>query len=76
MPAARALEMRPGLGDALTGTFEITQSDGADCKFSPSPRTKGKLQLSFDDKRGEMKAELATLPGVYNIEDNLPHGAA
>jgi multidrug efflux pump subunit AcrB len=23
---------------------------------------------------GEMKAELATLPGVYNIEDNLPMG--
>jgi hypothetical protein len=68
-PVAQTLELRPGLGDALNGTFEMSQSDGADCKFSPSPSTKGKLRLSYDEKRSEMKAEFAanesgTRPGL------------
>ena len=32
------LKMRRGIGGTLSGSFVMTQSDGAGCKFSPSPR--------------------------------------
>ena len=49
------------IGGTLVGTFLVTQSDGADCKFSPSPSTGGALRLSFDNVKhtvtGSMKTE-------------------
>lgn len=55
---ARSLELRRGIGDALAGSFELSQADGADCKFSPSPKTKGPLRLAFDEERGTITASL------------------
>jgi hypothetical protein len=53
MPSqSAALDLRKGIGGALAGSFELLQSDGSDCKFSPSPRTKGTLKLSFDNEKG------------------------
>lgn len=65
----RTLDMRRGLGGTLVGSFVMTQADGADCKFSPSPRTSGALNLSFDDKKGMMTATFSakqsgTRPGM------------
>jgi len=57
----RGVELRRGIGGTLVGSFAVTQSDGADCKFSPSPKTGGTLRLSFDNVRhtvtGLMKTE-------------------
>jgi hypothetical protein len=65
----RAVELRRGLSGALAGAFEMKQYDGSDCKFSPSPKTGGKLSMSFDEKRGVMTATLkanerGTRPGL------------
>lgn len=65
----RTLDMRRGLGGTLVGSFVMTQADGADCKFSPSPRTSGTLNLSFDEKKGIMTAtysvkQSGTRPGL------------
>ena len=57
-PVSRALSVRKGISGTLVGSFEMTQSDGADCKFSPSPKTSGALRLSFDDKTGKVTAKL------------------
>lgn len=58
--AQRSVELRRGIGGTLEGSFVMTQSDGADCKFSPSPRTSGALRLTFDNQRktatGTLKA--------------------
>lgn len=53
---AKRLELRRGVGGAIAGSFVLTQSDGGDCKFSPSPRTGGSLTLSFDDEKGTITA--------------------
>ena len=52
------LTMKRGISGELTGSFELTQSDGNDCKFSPSPKTTGVLRMSFDNKRGVVSAKL------------------
>lgn len=56
----RRIELRRGIEGALAGTFEMRQSDGADCKFSPSPKTSGPLRLSFDNARGVVTGTLKT----------------
>jgi hypothetical protein len=53
-----SLELRKGVGGTLVGTFAVTQNDGADCKFSPSPRTAGPMRLTFDDEHGTVTAQL------------------
>lgn len=53
-----SLDLRRGIGGALAGSFDLLQSDGSDCKFSPSPRTKGTLKLSFDNEKGVVTASL------------------
>ena len=55
---ARALELRRGVGGTLLGSFAMTQADGSDCKFSPSPRTSGVLRLTFDNERNTVSASL------------------
>lgn len=57
-PVTRTVALRRGIGGTLTGSFEMVQSDGPDCKFSPSPRTGGTLKLSFDDERHTATATL------------------
>jgi hypothetical protein len=49
--ASRSVDIRRGIGGTLAGSFEMVQSDGPDCKFSPSPRTKGTLKLTFDNEK-------------------------
>lgn len=52
MPRAqRTVDLRRGIGGTLAGSFELFQQDGADCRFSPSPRTGGALSLTFDNER-------------------------
>ncbi|MEM6789859.1 MAG: hypothetical protein AAF715_20230, partial [Myxococcota bacterium] len=68
-PPPRTLDLRPGLGGTLVGSYQVTQSDGRDCKFSPSPETSGPLNLSFDEKTGVMTAtyraqQSGTRPGL------------
>jgi len=57
-PVGRALELSRRVGATLPGTFAITQSDGADCKFTPSPRTSGKISISVDSERGTVTASM------------------
>ncbi len=57
-PIPRRLELRRGIGGTLEGSFVMTQSDGADCKFSPSPKTRGTLRLSFDSRSNKATATL------------------
>ncbi len=56
---ARRLELRRGISGTVEGSFVMTQADGGDCRFSPSPRTTGPLSLSFDDKTGTVTAKLS-----------------
>lgn len=56
--ASRSLELRRGVGGTLVGSFVVTQQDGADCKFSPSPKTAGPLRLTFDDEHDTVTASL------------------
>lgn len=49
-----AVDLRKGIGGTLAGSFVMSQRDGADCKFSPSPRTSGVLRLTFDNERNTM----------------------
>jgi hypothetical protein len=60
-PVARRFDMKKGIGGTLAGSFVLMQSDGADCKFSPSPRTTGPFRLTFDNERntatGSLKAD-------------------
>lgn len=59
MPRAdRALELRRGIGGTIVGSFEMSQQDGADCRFSPSPQTGGVLRLTFDNDRAAMTGAL------------------
>jgi len=65
----RTLDLRRGLGGTLVGSYVLTQADGNDCKFSPSPKTSGPLNLSFDEKKGVMTATFSakqsgTRPGL------------
>jgi hypothetical protein len=55
---ARAVELRRGIGGTLVGAFEMVQSDGSDCNFSPSPRTSGVLRMTFDNRQGLVTATL------------------
>jgi hypothetical protein len=55
----KSMSLRRGISGTLSGSFVMTQSDGADCKFSPSPRTSGALTLSFDDKTGVVSGTLS-----------------
>jgi hypothetical protein len=58
-PSARGtLELKKGIGGTLAGSFFITQSDGADCKFSPSPKTAGSMKLAFDNEKNTATATL------------------
>jgi hypothetical protein len=57
-PVERALDMRRGIGGTLVGSFALTQQDGPDCKFSPSPKTNGTLRLTFDNERNSVTAAL------------------
>lgn len=52
----RALDLKRGVGGTLVGSFVVTQADGADCKFSPSPRTSGTLRLTFDNDKSTVTA--------------------
>ena len=54
----RAFDLRRGIGGALVGSFVLSQQDGADCKFSPSPQTSGVLRLSFDNEQNTMNGSL------------------
>lgn len=56
--AQRSVELRRGIGGTLLGSFVLTQSDGGDCRFSPSPKTSGELRLSFDDQRSTVTAAM------------------
>lgn len=58
--AARAVDLKADLAPNLAGSFVMTQSDGSDCKFSPSPRTTGTMKLSFDDEKGVVSAVLSS----------------
>ncbi len=58
--AERKVELRRGIGGDLAGSFAMTQSDGSDCKFSPSPKTSGALRLSFDNDKGVVTASMKT----------------
>ena len=47
----------------------MTQSDGADCKFSSGPKTDGKIELRYDIKNAAVSANLSasgrgTRPGL------------
>ena len=55
---ARVLELRKGVGGTLVGSFVMSQADGADCKFSPSPRTTGEMRLTFDNEKNTVTASL------------------
>jgi hypothetical protein len=52
------IELKRGIGGTLVGSFAMTQSDGAGCKFSPSPKTSGTLKMSFDNEKGVVTATL------------------
>ncbi len=56
--ASARVKLRRGIGGTLQGNFVLTQSDGADCKFSPSPRTTGPMKMSFDNEKGVLTAAL------------------
>lgn len=58
--ATRAVELKTDLAPSLAGSFVMTQSDGSDCKFSPSPKTSGSMKLSFDDEKGAVSAILSS----------------
>lgn len=59
MPRAKAsVDLRRGIGGTLVGSHVLTQSDGGDCKFSPSPKAKGSLRMSFDSEKGVLSATL------------------
>lgn len=59
MPRANAkVELRRGIGGTLVGSHVLTQSDGGDCKFSPSPKAAGSLRMSFDGDKGVLSATL------------------
>lgn len=59
MPRAqRAVDLRRGIGGTLVGSFELSQQDGADCRFSPSPRTSGALSLTFDNEKNTVTTSL------------------
>ena len=55
---ARTVELRRGIGGTLEGSFVMTQADGADCTFSPSPKTNGSLKLTFDNEHNTVTASL------------------
>jgi hypothetical protein len=55
---ARSVELRRGIGGTLEGSFVMTQADGADCTFSPSPKTSGSLKLAFDNEHNTVTASL------------------
>ncbi len=55
----RTLRMRRGIAGTLVGSFDVLQSDGPGCKFSPSPKTSGPLRLTFDNKTGTVTAKLS-----------------
>lgn len=55
---AGRIEMKRGISGTVEGTFEMRQSDGPDCKFSPSPQTDGPLTISFDSKTGKVTGRL------------------
>jgi hypothetical protein len=57
-PVARSVDVRRGIGGTLAGSFFVVQSDGADCKFSPSPKTTGALKLTFDNEKNQATASL------------------
>jgi hypothetical protein len=59
-PAAveRALTMKRRVGGNAAGSFVITQSDGPDCSFSPSPRTRGPIRIAVDGEKGVISASL------------------
>jgi len=57
-PVQAAVDLRKGIGGTLAGSFTLSQQDGADCKFSPSPRTSGALRLTFDNERNTMTGSL------------------
>ncbi|HTJ81117.1 MAG TPA: hypothetical protein VL400_05315 [Polyangiaceae bacterium] len=57
-PVQRELTLARRVGATLPGTFVVTQSDGSDCKFSPSPRTAGKMTISVDSERGTVTASM------------------
>ncbi|HHH27835.1 MAG TPA: hypothetical protein ENK57_05760 [Polyangiaceae bacterium] len=66
---AGSIELKRGISGSVEGTFEMRQSDGPDCKFSPSPRTNGPLTISFDGKTGKVTGRLSanakgTRPGL------------
>lgn len=67
--ATRAVDLKTDLAATLAGSFVMTQSDGGDCKFSPSPRTGGPLKLSFDDEKGAVSASMSTVE--QGIRQNL-----
>ena len=54
----RTLDMRKGIGGNFAGSFELSQQDGADCKFSPSPKTDGTLRFTFDNEKNTLTASL------------------
>jgi hypothetical protein len=56
--ADRSLDMRRGIGGTLAGSFVVSQHDGPDCKFSPSPQTGGALRLTFDNEHNVATAAL------------------
>lgn len=58
--ASRAVELRRGVGGTLLGSFVVTQGDGTDCKFSPSPKTAGVMRLTFDQERDTVTASLSS----------------
>ncbi|MEJ7730105.1 MAG: hypothetical protein WKG00_12900 [Polyangiaceae bacterium] len=57
-PVQAGVDLRKGIGGTLVGSFTLSQQDGADCKFSPSPRTSGALRLTFDNERNTMTGSL------------------
>lgn len=57
---SRTLDLRRGVGGTLLGSFVMTQADGSDCKFSPSPRTTGVLRLTFDSEHDTVLASLTS----------------
>src|SRR5262249_22973262 len=56
----KSVDMRRGIGGVLAGSFVLTQQDGPDCKFSPSPQTTGVLRMSFDNERNTLTGALRT----------------
>ncbi len=53
---SRAIDLAPAVGGTLSGSFVITQLDGSDCTFSPSPVSQGPFKLTFDDKASTASA--------------------